>query len=131
MGLFARLLDHLKGHPTEYMLMLVVAVGAGWQGNAVAQRWMNDKVKDIVQAQAAPIQAQLGEVKSRLDKVDKTLQSIEAANLAAELREKRTLLCYSPGDDRLIREYDAARSKYEALTGARYEPLPCEILKKR
>lgn len=128
--LMKAIFDHLKGHPTEYLLLLIVVFGAGWQASAMADFWVDGKIKKVVAEEAGPLKAQVMNVQKDMDSLKEGLTDLRARSLKREILEIRTLLCYSPGDTRLIRNYEDAQELYEDLTGQRFEPPSCDILKR-
>lgn len=128
--LLKAIFDHLKGHPAEYLLLLLVVFGIGWQASSVADVYVNGKVQEIVIKETGPLKAQVSSVQSDLDTLKNGLNDLRARSLKREILEVRTLLCYSPGDVRLIRNYEDAQELYQELTGTRFEPPPCDILKR-
>lgn len=122
--------DHLKGHPVEYFLILVVVFGVGWQASSIADVYVNDKVVKAVLEETAPIKTQVAEVQKDLAMIQGGLNDLLASSAKREILEIRTLLCYTPGDTRLIRSYEDAQERYQDLTGSRFEPPPCDILKR-
>jgi hypothetical protein len=117
------LLDHLKGHPAEYVLVLIIMFGVGWQASAFADFWVDTRIKAIVVAEVAPIQKDVADIKSGL-------YEIQAGNYKRELIEIKTLLCYSPGDQRLINSFELAQEKYRLITGREFLPPDCAILRR-
>lgn len=128
--LLKAILDHLKGHPAEYMLLLIVVFGFGWQASAVADFWVDGKIREVVTQETGPLKAQVSNVQKDMDLLKDGLTDLRARSLKREILEIRTLLCYSPGDARLIRNYEDAQELYQDLTGQRFEPPPCDILKR-
>lgn len=128
--LLKAVLDHLKGHPAEYLLLLVVVFGVGWQASAVADLYVDGRVREIVAEEAGPLKAQVSNVQTDLNALKDGLDDLRARSLKREILEIRTLLCYSPGDRRLIQNYEDAQELYQDLTGARFEPPTCDVLKR-
>ena len=122
------ILDHLKGHPAEYLLLLIVVFGFGWQASAVADFWVDGKIKKVVAEEAGPLKLQVQNVQKDLDALKEGLSDLRARSLKREIIEIRTLLCYSPGDTRLIRNYEDAQELYQDLTSSPDDapkPLAC------
>lgn len=128
--LLKAIFEHLKGHPAEYLLLLLVVFGIGWQASSVADVYVNGKVKEIVIQETGPLKQQVASVQSDLDTLKDGLTDLRARSLKREILEIRTLLCYTPGDSRLIRNYEDAQELYQDLTGVRFETPGCEVLKK-
>jgi len=128
--LLKAILDHLKGHPAEYLLLLIVVFGFGWQASAVADFWVDTKIKKLVAEETMPLKAQMSGVQTDLNGLKDGLTDLRSRSLKREILEIRTLLCYSPGDVRLIRNYEDSQELYQELTGQRFEPPPCDVLKR-
>ena len=128
--LLKSIFDHLKGHPAEYLLLLIIVFGVGWQASSVADVYVNGKVVKVVLEETAPIKAQVAGVQKDLGQIKGSLDDLLARSLKREIIEIRTLLCYSPGDTRLIRSYEDTQERYQAITGVRYEPPTCDVLRR-
>lgn len=128
--LLKAIFGHLKGHPAEYLLLLIVVFGVGWQASSFADSWANVKIKEVVAEEAGPLKLQVQNVQKDMDALKDGLTDLRARSLKREILEIRTLLCYSPGDRRLIQSYEDAQELYVDLTGARFEPPPCDVLKR-
>ena len=124
------ILEHLKGHPAEYLLLLLITFGIGWQASAMADFWVDGKIKRVVAAETVGLKTQVGEVQKDLANIQGGLDDLLARSLKREIVEIRTLLCYSPGDVRLIRSYEDTQERYQDITGHRFEPPGCDILRR-
>ncbi|MDP2322582.1 MAG: hypothetical protein Q8N51_00950 [Gammaproteobacteria bacterium] len=130
MGLLKAILDHLKGHPSEYILLLIVSTGLGWQVKAMADFWVNAKIAKEVAIQVAPVQSQMVGLQGDVSAIKQGLGDLISSSKQREILETKTLLCYSPGDARLVRQYEDLQEQYTKLTGHRYEPPGCDVLRK-
>jgi len=125
-----KLLTHITGHPGEYLMLLVIVFGLGWGGSSAADLWMNGRIKMVVSAETQPLQQKIASVQTDVSGIKGTLDDLLARSLQREILEIRTLLCYSPGDRRLLDSYEDTQNKYFRLTGRKYEPPDCTILRK-
>lgn len=82
-------LEHLKDWRLTYLLGLIVAVGIGWQGNALADFFLDQRVKKIVVVQLTPLQQQLDKI-AQQQQLDR-LASLEDRLLAARREQCKAI----------------------------------------
>jgi hypothetical protein len=128
--LLKAIFDHLKGHPGEYLLILILMFCIGWVGSSVADGYVQEKVKLVVIEEVAPIKVQVTSVSADIATIQDGLNDLISRSLKRELVEIRTLLCFTPGDRRLLQNFEDTQDRYQELTGYRYEPPGCDVLRK-
>lgn len=124
------ILDHLKGHPLEYVMLLLIMFGVGWQGSSIADEWMAKRIATEVRREIAPTQAQMVSLAVDVKGIKSGLDNLIVSSLKRSIIEVKTLLCYSPGDQRLVQQFEEMQGDYEGLVGRRYEAPGCDVLKR-
>ena len=124
-------LDHLKGNPLEYLLLLIVAVGIGWKGSSIADIYVHDRIIGAVDQQMIPVNAKMNGLQSDVSSIKGGLDDLIESGIKRDIIEIKTLLCYSPGEPRLVRQYEDLQERFEAKSGHRYDPPGCDVLRKQ
>jgi hypothetical protein len=124
------ILDHLKGNPLEYVLILIVVFGIGWQGSSLADVWLAKRIDREVAEEMQPHLVQMNSLSTDVAEIKQGLDGLILSSIKRNIVEVKTLLCYSPGDPRLVRQYEELQADFEGMMGRRYEAPGCEVLKK-
>lgn len=124
------LLDHLKGNPLEYVMLLLIMFGVGWQGSSIASVWLNRQIGVEVDKKIHPAMLEMAGLKTDVSEIKSGLDSLILSSIKRNIVEIKTLLCYTPGEPRLVRQYEELQADFEEMMGRRYDAPGCDVLRR-
>lgn len=130
MGWLKLFTDHLKGHPLEYIAVMLGVFGLGVAAQAIATEWLNRRIGIEVQEEIKPHLDQMASLTVDVSQIKQGLDNLILASIKRNIVEVKTLLCYSPGEPRLVRQYEELQEDYEGMMGRRYDAPGCDVLRR-